>query len=598
MNNFKIATRLIILISLLSLVLIGIGTLGLVGINQSNDALKTVYEDRTVGVGQIAEINRLNLLSRLAVSNSLLDATPEEIAKDTAAVDANIAAIGTLWEAYLATATTADEARIAQKLAEDRALFVKDGLRPAVAALRANDTATAHRLVIEKIRPLYIPVMAGIDALMKIQLDVARDEYHDAVARYSTLRLWAILAIIAGVLFAIGFGLLLIRGISRSLKEALDVANAVARGDLSHTILLDSQDEVGQVLHALSAMQTSLAQVVTTVRQRSEGVASASAQIASGNHDLSARTESQASALEQTAASMEQLSATVRQNADSAQQANQLALSASITAVQGGDVVAQVVQTMKDINDSSQKIADIISVIEGIAFQTNILALNAAVEAARAGEQGRGFAVVAIEVRALAGRSANAAKEIKSLIHASVARVAQGTTLVDQAGTTMTEVVSGIKRVTDLMGEISAASREQSLGVSQMGEAVTQMDQVTQQNAALVEEMAAAASSLKAQAQDLVGTVAVFKLNANKDQQTRALTGLAVRSHNPDALKFKDNNRRGAAAPKGAAARSQTTTPVKATVKAAVVTAKLNGAIRATPKMAATAGSDAGWETF
>ena len=517
MNNFKIATRLIILISLLSLVLIGIGTLGLMGINQSNDALKTVYEDRTVGVGQIAQINRLNLINRLLIAASLLNPSPDEVSKNGAAIDKNLAAIDTLWAAFMATKQTEAESRIAKQLEHDRVLFEQEGLRPSLAALRADDLENAQRLAFEKNRPLYIPVGAGIDALMKIQLDVARDEYHAAVARYSTLRLWAILAIVAGVLFAIGFGLLLIRGISRSLKEALDVANAVARGDLSHTILLDSQDEVGQVLHALSAMQTSLAQVVTTVRQRSEGVASASAQIASGNHDLSARTESQASALEQTAASMEQLSATVRQNADSAQQANQLALSASITAVQGGDVVAQVVQTMKDINDSSQKIADIISVIEGIAFQTNILALNAAVEAARAGEQGRGFAVVAIEVRALAGRSANAAKEIKSLIHASVARVAQGTTLVDQAGTTMTEVVSGIKRVTDLMGEISAASREQSLGVSQMGEAVTQMDQVTQQNAALVEEMAAAASSLKAQAQDLVGTVAVFKLVQGSD---------------------------------------------------------------------------------
>jgi methyl-accepting chemotaxis protein len=242
-------------------------------------------------------------------------------------------------------------------------------------------------------------------------------------------------------------------------------------------------------------------------------VASASAQIASGNHDLSSRTESQASALEQTAASMEQLSATVKQNADSARQANQLALSASGTAVQGGEVVARVVETMKGINDSSRKIADIIGVIDGIAFQTNILALNAAVEAARAGEQGRGFAVVASEVRSLAGRSAEAAQEIKMLINASVERVEQGTLQVDQAGTTMAEVVTGIKRVTDLMGEISAASNEQSQGVAQVGEAVMQMDQVTQQNAALVEEMAAAASSLKSQAQELVETVAVFKLS-------------------------------------------------------------------------------------
>ena len=262
-------------------------------------------------------------------------------------------------------------------------------------------------------------------------------------------------------------------------------------------------------------MRDSLSGIVGQVRSGAEGVSSASAEIAQGNHDLSARTEHQASALEQTAASMEELNATVKQNAETTKQANQLAQSASQVAVKGGQVVAQVVDTMKGINESSHKISDIISVIDGIAFQTNILALNAAVEAARAGEQGRGFAVVASEVRSLAGRSAAAAKEIKSLINASVERVTQGTTLVDQAGVTMTEVVSSIKRVTDLMGEISAVSNEQSLGVGQIGEAVQQMDQVTQQNAALVEEMAAAASSLKSQANELVETVAVFQLNSN-----------------------------------------------------------------------------------
>jgi methyl-accepting chemotaxis protein len=254
---------------------------------------------------------------------------------------------------------------------------------------------------------------------------------------------------------------------------------------------------------------------VSNVRIGSEGVATASAEIAQGNNDLSARTEQQASSLEETAASMEELSATVKQNADSARQANQLAAQASTVAVQGGDVVGQVVETMKGINDSSRKISDIISVIDGIAFQTNILALNAAVEAARAGEQGRGFAVVASEVRSLAGRSAEAAKEIKNLINASVERVEQGTVLVDKAGVTMAEVVSAIRRVTDLMGEISAASNEQSAGVSQVGEAVISMDQVTQQNAALVEEMAAAASSLKSQANDLVQIVAVFDLGSS-----------------------------------------------------------------------------------
>jgi methyl-accepting chemotaxis protein len=375
--------------------------------------------------------------------------------------------------------------------------------------------ADAVQAALKATHGIYQAHRAGVDATVKESVafaDASTADY-DAKVRAMLWKQGIGLALAAVLLVA--FGTWIRRAIWAAVggepTAAAEVARAVSQGDLTHQLAVLPGD-TSSIVSALQDMQLSLAQVVSSVRQGSEGVATASSEIAQGNHDLSSRTESQAGALQQTAASMQQLSAMVHQNADNALQANQLAMSASSVALQGGAVVAQVVDTMKGISDASRRIGDIISVIDGIAFQTNILALNAAVEAARAGEQGRGFAVVASEVRSLAGRSAEAAKEIKTLIHASVERVERGTALVDQAGSTMQEVVLSIRRVADIMGDISSASNEQSLGVSQVGDAVTQMDQVTQQNAALVEEMAAAASALKSQAQGLVHTVAVFKL--------------------------------------------------------------------------------------
>ncbi|GKS68287.1 methyl-accepting chemotaxis protein [Nitrosomonas sp. PY1] len=327
---------------------------------------------------------------------------------------------------------------------------------------------------------------------------------------------WEYVAIATTIIMSIMvlIALLVVRNrTSALLKQVNNIAEGFAEGNLHQKISASDHSEEGRLLSIMDTMQEKLASVVNTIRINAEGVATASSEIASGNSDLSNRTEEQASSLEETASSMEELTSTVKQNADNARQANQLAEGASTVAIKGGEVVSQVVNTMKSINESSHKIVDIISVIDGIAFQTNILALNAAVEAARAGEQGRGFAVVATEVRTLAQRSAAAAKEIKELINDSVSKVSEGTRLVDEAGTTMGEIVNSVKRVTDIMNEISVASNEQSTGIEQVNQSVTQMDESTQQNAALVEEAAAAAIAMQDQAKALIQAVSTFKLS-------------------------------------------------------------------------------------
>ncbi|HEY9025888.1 MAG TPA: methyl-accepting chemotaxis protein [Burkholderiaceae bacterium] len=365
------------------------------------------------------------------------------------------------------------------------------------------------------------PARLLAEAGKKIAADSASAAADAAVQAHRASMVSIVLMLVAGIA-GIGVGVLFSRKITGPVDFAVGVAERIAGGDLTNQVRAAGRDEIAALLKALSTMQGSLANLVSDVRANSESVAMASSQISQGANDLSARTEEQASALQQAAASMEQLGSTVRQNAENAQSANQLALGASTVARKGGDVVGEVVETMKGINDSSKRIVDIIGVIDGIAFQTNILALNAAVEAARAGEQGRGFAVVAGEVRSLAQRSSDAAREIKGLISASVERVGHGTELVDRAGVTMTEIVTSIARVTDIMGEISAASTEQSSGVGQIGDAIAQMDQATQQNAALVEESAAASESLKEQAHALVQMVSVFKLAGKPADAVRA----------------------------------------------------------------------------
>ena len=412
--------------------------------------------------------------------------TLRNLARATEASPAFAATLG-------APARTLDAQITATLALADKALLQADTL-----TLPAQEYFDTYTRTIDALYALNAQAMQGVDEALQARIDRLR----------ATLA-WQALALLGTLVGATVLMLVFVRSITQPVAQAVDLAHAVARGDLSGSDIAHGSNEMGRLIAALLQMRRQLTEVVGRVRQGAEGVATASAQIAQGNTDLAARTESQASALEETAASMEQMNATVRQNADSAARASELA---SGVAAQGGEVVAQVVQTMHGIHSSSGKIADIIGVIDSIAFQTNILALNAAVEAARAGEQGRGFAVVASEVRSLAQRSAGAAREIKELISASVHDVERGNALVERAGKTMEDVVTAVRRVNDIMGEISNASREQSLGVAQVGEAVSQMDQTTQQNAALVEEMAAAAASLRSQAQELVEGVAVFKL--------------------------------------------------------------------------------------
>ncbi|MBW6496634.1 MAG: Tar ligand binding domain-containing protein, partial [Burkholderiaceae bacterium] len=468
-GNLSIKARLIFILAFLAALLLVVGIIGLSGMSKTEAELKTVYEDRTVPLAQLGSIEALTLNNRIAIAAPLAEPTPEVIAQQTAQVEANIAESSKLWDAFMATTFTPEEKVLAEKFAVDHKAFVDEGLIPTVAAWRAddNDLDSVKAIIADKIPPLYQPVAEGIRALIKLQLDVAKHEFELAHARSVNSRNLTIAAIVIGLGLAAWLSFILIRAITGPLNAAVTLARGVAAGDLTQRIEVSSTNEIGQLMQALKDMNDSLVRVVGQVRGGVDTIVTASSEIAAGNLDLSSRTEEQASSLEETASSMEELTSTVKQNAENARQANQLVVSTADVAVRGGNVVGQVVDTMTSIKDSSRKIADIIGVIDGIAFQTNILALNAAVEAARAGEQGRGFAVVASEVRNLAQRSAGAAKEIKALIEDSVGKVDAGGKLVDEAGKTMDEIVSSVKRVTDIMSEIAAASQEQSSGIEQ-----------------------------------------------------------------------------------------------------------------------------------
>ena len=519
-KNLKVGVRLgmgFAAILLLLLIVVGVGMSRLAAMHTESDLTMVNRYPKVLAVSSIKD--NLNEIAR-RMRNTLIMSDRDDIAKELVEIGNDRKVIIEKLD-YLEKTITAPRGRELLKIVEDtRASFIVSS-DTFVKLIGENRFEEAKIMLLSQLRPQQLAYFAALDNLADFQRELMENSAKDVTEAYNNgVRLMGMIAALSVLLGAL-IAWAITRSITGPLNRAVEVAQTVASGDLSSDIIVKSTDETGRLLQAMKDMNDSLRKIVGEVRVGTDTIATASSEIASGNLDLSSRTEQQASSLEETASSMEELTSTVKQNADNARQANSLVLSASAVAIKGGTVVAEVVTTMGSINESSRKIVDIISVIDGIAFQTNILALNAAVEAARAGEQGRGFAVVAAEVRNLAQRSAAAAKEIKTLIGDSVEKVEVGAKLVDQAGATMQEIVDSVKRVTDIMSEITAASVEQTDGIEQINQAITQMDEVTQQNAALVEEAAAAAQSLQDQAANLSQVVSVFNLGSN--QLTAAL---------------------------------------------------------------------------
>jgi methyl-accepting chemotaxis protein len=511
MKNMKIGRRLglgfgVVVALMVTIVIISLGSL-----SQMNQSIERIINDNNVKIDAVFSLRDAQRRISIGVRDLVL-------VTDEAGISAADTRISKAEEAY-----TAAEAVLQNKIATEtgKSLLgaIKEAKKAAMTSFeqvrkyaRSNENEAALQSLNEKVVPTVVIWQNSIDSLNDYQTTINHGEKDIAASAFEGAYRLALGLGIASTLIAAITAWLVTRSITRPLNEAVKIAKTVAAGDLSSTIISTSTDETGQLLQSLRLMNDNLQEIVGKVRSGTDTIATASSEIAAGNLDLSSRTEQQASALEETASSMEELTTTVKQNADNARHANKLAEGASAVAKQGGEVVSRVIDTMNSIDESSKRIVDIISVIDGIAFQTNILALNAAVEAARAGEQGRGFAVVASEVRNLAQRSAAAAKEIKGLISDSVQKVSMGSALVTEAGVTIERVVQSVRQVTDIMAEISTASIEQEQGIGQINEAITEMDTVTQQNAALVEEAAAAAQSLQEQSTLLVEVVSVFKL--------------------------------------------------------------------------------------
>jgi methyl-accepting chemotaxis protein len=511
--NLKIGTRLALGFGVICALLVFLLGLSTIMLGRINDGTSEIVNDRMPKIeasnALLAEINDI----AIALRNMMLKEDKADQQKQIDEIMSSRRDSSARLQELERTLRVPKAREVLVQMMDANDKYVK-GQDEIIKRITAGATDDAKAYLLDELRPVLIAYKKAISEQITIQVEITNRAAAAAEQTYSETRNLMIGLGVAILAFAAVMGYWITASITRPVAKALMIANTVSTGDLTSRIEVTSTDEMGQLLQALKAMNESLVQTVVVVRTGTETIATGSSQVASGNQDLSSRTEQQASSLEETASSMEELTSTVKQNADNARQANSLAATASTVATKGGQVIGQVVGTMGEINASASKIADIIGVIDGIAFQTNILALNAAVEAARAGEEGRGFAVVASEVRTLAQRSANAAKEIKVLIDDSVSKVENGSKLVNEAGTTMHEIVESVKRVADIMQEITAASAEQTSGIEQINQAILQMDQVTQQNASLVEEAAAAAESMQDQAAKLAQAVSVFKVDA------------------------------------------------------------------------------------
>lgn len=515
LTTLTVKARLIGVLGLLCAMLLVGAWIGLGGMARANESARQIYQEELIPLTSINEVARGSLNSFISLSEAAFHKDDKAIVKQKLDEVAKIQMADTALLKKLAATAMSPAVRKQWSAFESARGDVASSMTEITDALNHADDGTSS-LLYSDVLPNVSIMGSEMDKLIAMQIEEGRQRYESAVTSYQRIRLMTFAALGAGLLLAVLMAFFLIRSIVGTLNRAVRVANAISQGQLGHNIVTRRKDELGRLLEAFRMMDDRLTLTVGEVRRGSDAVSTAAQQIAHGNDDLSQRTQEQASSLEETASSMEQMTSTVKQNAENASHANQLARGAREQAERGGEVAGRAIIAMSEINASSGKIADIVGLIQEIAFQTNLLALNAAVEAARAGEQGRGFAVVATEVRSLAQRSAGAAKEIKGLINDSAEKVRSGSELVNQSGKALAEIVESVKKVTDIVAEIAAASQEQSAGIDQVNNAVMQMDEMTQQNAALVEEAAAAARAMQEQAGELTSQVGFFQLNQDE----------------------------------------------------------------------------------